>query len=267
MPDFLPYLICAIAYGAQAVVFWPGRSVSARPGYWRLMPLLPLFLHLWLVFAAILGGGGVALSFSAMLSAITALTVLVYGIACWRYPVGGVQGVVLAIAAFAVIFQGLMGGGHTLPYSSLPWFRLHLLMALTAYSLFLIAALHALFIAVMEKALHRPTPGTMTSGLPPLLTLEHLLFRMIEAGFILLTLTLVSGVFFAEDITGRPLPFTHMTVFGVASWLVFAGLLVGRHRYGWRGRRAIHWTLAGFAMLFLSYMGSQFVLEFLLHRG
>lgn len=267
MPDLLPYLVCAAAYGVQAAVFWPGRALSLRPGAWRLMPLLPLALHIWLVLAAVLGHDGVALSFATMLSAITALTVLVYGVACWRYAVGGMQGVVLAIAAGAVLLQGVLGGGHALSHTSLPSFKLHLVMALIAYSLFLIAALHAVFIAVLEKALHRPAPGTMIGGLPPLLTLEHLLFRMLEAGFLLLTLTLVSGIFFSEDVSGRALPFTHMTVFGVASWLLFGALLVGRHRYGWRGKRAIHWTLAGFVMLFLSYMGTQFVLEFLLHRA
>ena len=91
--------------------------------------------------------------------------------------------------------------------------------------------------------------------------------KVIWAGFIFLTLTLGSGVFFSEEIFGRPAPVTHKTVFGVISWLIFAALLVGRHVYGWRGRVAVRWTLAGFLALVLAYIGSRFVLEVVLGRS
>ncbi len=266
MPDLLPFLICAVAYAAQAVVFWPGRITSQRPGYWRLVPLVPLMLHMALLIGAFLGGDGVRLGFSTMLSAIAALSVLVYGAASWRYSLGGMQGVVLAIAAVAVLLQGMMGDGQLVPHSDNPAFRAHLLMSMTAYSLFLIAALHAVFLAVAEQALQRPAEKTAPAGMLPLLTIETLLFRLLEIGFVILTLTLLTGVVFSKQTFGEHLPFTHMTVFGIASWLIFATLLLGRHRYGWRGKRAIYGTLTGFAMLFLSYMGAQFVLEILLGR-
>jgi ABC-type uncharacterized transport system permease subunit len=97
--------------------------------------------------------------------------------------------------------------------------------------------------------------------------MEALLFRIIWAGFILLTLTLVSGVMFSEELFGKAAPFNHKTVFGVVSWIIFGALLVGRHVYGWRGRKAVRWTLAGFAALVLAYIGSRFVLEVILGRG
>lgn len=265
MPDFLPFLICAAAYAAQAVVFWPGRSTCERPGYWRLVPVVPLLLHVGLLSGAIFVEGGMALGFATMLSAIAALSVLVYGVASWRYCLGGMQGVVLAIAAVAVLLQGLMGGGSIIPHSDNPAFRAHLLISITAYSLFLIAALHAVFLAVAERALSRPGPAAPT-GMLPLLTIEALLFRLVEVGFVLLTMTLLTGVLFSKATFGQHLPVTHMTVFGIASWLIFGGLLLGRHRYGWRGKRAIYGTLTGFAMLFLSYMGAQFVFEVVLQR-
>jgi ABC-type uncharacterized transport system permease subunit len=89
---------------------------------------------------------------------------------------------------------------------------------------------------------------------------------MIQAGFVLLTLTLASGILFSEEIFGKALPWNHKTVFGIASWLIFAALLLGRHLYGWRGRTAIHWTLAGFISLMLAYVGVKFVLEVVLGR-
>jgi ABC-type uncharacterized transport system permease subunit len=97
--------------------------------------------------------------------------------------------------------------------------------------------------------------------------METVLFRLIVAGFLLLTATLVSGVFFSEAVFGRALRFDHKTVFTFAAWIVFAGLLAGRLIFGWRGRTALRWTLTGFAMLMLAYIGSRFVLEVLLQRG
>ena len=105
------------------------------------------------------------------------------------------------------------------------------------------------------------------ASLPPLLTLERLLFRLIGAAFVLLTLTLATGIIFSESLFGRPLRFDHKSVFAVVSWLTFAALLVGRHFYGWRGRTALRWTLAGFVLLLLAYIGSRFVLEVVLGRG
>jgi ABC-type uncharacterized transport system permease subunit len=121
--------------------------------------------------------------------------------------------------------------------------------------------------AVIERRLHDARVTQVLQKLPPLLTMEALLFRIIWAGFILLTLSLASGIVFSEEVFGKPAPFTHKTVFGVMSWAIFAALLCGRHIYGWRGRMAVRWTLAGFLTLVLAYIGSRFVLEIILGRG
>ena len=91
--------------------------------------------------------------------------------------------------------------------------------------------------------------------------------RTVIALALLLTLTLVTGVFFSEQVFGRPFQFNHKTVFGILSWLIFAALLGGRWRYGWRGRIAVRWTLTGFLMLVLAYIGSKFVLEIILGKS
>jgi ABC-type uncharacterized transport system permease subunit len=132
--------------------------------------------------------------------------------------------------------------------------------------------MHGLLMASMDRHLHggvRESTGRFARILrevPPLLAMESMLFRLIGAGFVLLTATLVSGVFFTELLFGRALRFDHKTVFTIASWLVFAGLLAGRFVFGWRGRTALRWTLAGFVMLLLAYIGSRFVLEVILQR-
>jgi ABC-type uncharacterized transport system permease subunit len=97
--------------------------------------------------------------------------------------------------------------------------------------------------------------------------MEYLLFRLILIAFTMLTLTLASGVLFSETLFGKPLAFNHKTVFAFLSWVIFAALLVGRHAFGWRGRKAIRLTLAGFLTLLLAYVGTRFVLEVLLGRA
>jgi len=267
MPDTLLFLICALGYFALAAWYWPGKPGCCRTDWLpRLLPLLPLVPHLYLLYSGVHGDGGVHVGFSTSLSAVAALTVLVYAVAAWRYHLGGLQAFVMIFAGAAVAIEAVSPIPHATQHSASPLFLVHLAMAFAAYSLFTIAALHAVLIALAEKHLHKAVPPNIISGLPPLLTLEKLLFRMIQSGFLLLTLTLLTGVFFAEEIFGKALPFNHKTVFGVASWLIFAALLLGRRVYGWRGRTAISWTLAGFMSLLLAYVGVKFVLEVLLGR-
>jgi ABC-type uncharacterized transport system permease subunit len=99
-----------------------------------------------------------------------------------------------------------------------------------------------------------------------LLTMEKLLFRMITLGFVLLTLTLLSGVVFSEQLFGTVVRWDHKTIFSLLSWLLFGTLLAGRKWQGWRGKTALKFTLFGFAILLFAYIGSRFVLEVILHR-
>ena len=161
------------------------------------------------------------------------------------------------------MFPGLASTGA---HAAAAEFKLHLALAMIAYGLFVIALLHAALMSFAERQLH--LKGTVAfPNLPPLLTLETLLFRMIGAAFVFLTLTLVDRHRVLRDPVRARLRFEHKTVFAVLSWLIFAWLLAGRWRYGWRGRTALRWTLGGFLMLLLAYVGSRFVLEVLLGRS
>lgn len=267
MLETLLYALCALAYLGLAAWFWPGRPGCCRTDWLpHLLPVFPLLLHLYLLNEGVFGGEGIRLGFSTSISAVAALTVLTYAAASWRYHLAGVQGFVLAFAGLAVVIEAISPMPHPAAHSAMPVFKLHLAMAFSAYSLFTVAALHALLIALAQKHLHKAVPPAVVAGLPPLLTLEKLLFRMIQVGFVLLTLTLLTGVLFSEEIFGKAVTLNHKTVFGIASWLIFGALLLGRRIYGWRGRTAIYWTLAGFMSLMLAYVGVKFVLEVLLGR-
>jgi ABC-type uncharacterized transport system permease subunit len=195
------------------------------------------------------------------------LALLFYWIESIYARIEGLHMIGLPLAAVCALLPLALPGQSTLAHLDSPMFRAHLLMAMLAYSLFTLAALHALLMAAAEKRLHRGRLSRALANLPPLLTMEALLFRLILIAFILLTLTLASGILFSEALFGRPLVFDHKTVFAIASWVIFAALLAGRRLYGWRGRTALRWTLAGFVALMLAYVGTRFVLEVILSRG
>lgn len=228
--------------------------------------LIPLAMHGYLLFQDILSGGGVDLGVLHALSLIIWLTLLVYWVARFFYPIGGLQTLVLPIAAIMVVLPELFPSDHPLANTGLFAFKAHITVAMLAYSLFTIAMLHAVLISQVEKRLHHATLPRVLRSLPPLMTMESLLFRMIGMGFVLLTLTLLSGVVFSEEIFGKPWQINHKVLFGFISWGVFAVLLWGHKYYGWRGRVALHWTVGGFVFLLLAYLGSKFVIEVLLHR-
>lgn len=155
-------------------------------------------------------------------------------------------------------------------------FQVHLLIALAAYSLLGIAAVHAIVMAYQEKALHQPVASTQEKRLlrerfldqlPSLLGMESVLFRQLWAGFILLSMTLLTGFLFSEAWGGASWRFDHKTIFSVLSWCSFAVLLAGRLVLGWRGKVALRWCLGSYGVLILAYFGTQFVLEFILKRA
>lgn len=280
MAESLPYLANALLYGALAFYFWRTRwaphaaatSVPASPGgdatpVERYLLLLPLSLHAALLGRAAFAPDGLHLGVGNAVSAILWLTVLIYWFGSFFHRLEGLQTLVLPVAAVAALLPALFPSLKPLPNTELAAFKAHLLVAMAAYSLLTIASLHVLLMTLIERRLHEGVLPAGLRGLPPLLTMEKLLFQIIWAGFILLTLTIASGVIFSEELFGKAARFNHKTVFGVLSWIIFAALLSGRHFRGWRGRVAVRWTLAGFLMLVLAYVGSKFVLEVILGRS
>ena len=279
--EIVAYVANALLYGALAIYFWRTRwgALSAPAGgaafeatasvphaVENYAVLVPLAMHGWLLGGSLFATDGLHLGVANAVSAILWLTVLIYWLGNFFYRLDGLQALVLPLAAAAVLLPALTPPTAALPNTALLAFKAHLLISMLAYSLFTIASLHVLLMALLERRLHDGTVTQVLHKLPPLLTMEALLFRIIWAGFALLTLTLASGVIFSEELFGKPAQFSHKTVFGFLSWLIFAALLTGRQIYGWRGRMAVRWTLAGFLTLVLAYIGSKFVLEVLLAR-
>ena len=271
MPDIVIHVTASAAYVVLAWHFWNTRwhrpSGAALHGWERAAILAPLALHGWLVYQGIFAAPELRFGFAQALSVMMFLGVAVYWIESLFYSLAGIEALVLPLAAACVPLPALFPGfAATSAHAQAGEFRVHLALAMIAYGLFVIALLHATLMAVLERRLHNKNTG-FAGSLPPLLTLEQLLFRVIAAAFVFLTLTLITGIAFSETLFGRAMRADHKTVFAVLSWLIFGLLLAGRWLYGWRGRTALRWTLSGFVMLLLAYVGSRFVLEVLLHRA
>lgn len=261
MSALLLVTLCVSAlYGWMA---WRLQRTPPAPSVRLLMPLAML-AHGALIYQSMLGGGDIRLGFGNSLSTIMWLTALVYWVSSHGAPMARLQSWVSALAAVSVLLMLVFTETHVIPNSEALALRTHLVVSFLAYGLLAVAALHAVLMTILEKKLHRG--GLVREGAPPLLTLEAMLFKSIGIGFALLTLAVISGVFFSEELFGKPLQFSHKVVFAILSWLVFGGLLLGRHFRGWRGRTALVWTITGFTLLLLAYLGTQFVLEVLLRR-
>ncbi|MFJ3055998.1 inner membrane protein YpjD [Herbaspirillum sp. NPDC087042] len=212
--------------------------------------------------------------FAVMLSSTLWISVAAYWLENRNFSLDSMRVLVLPVAAVAVVLPSLFPGNMVALTGKSDWFLAHIAISILAYSTLTIAAFHAVLMVLQESRLHtRPGPAAQSGWfalaldrLPALLTMERLLFRLIAFGFTLLTLTVLSGVVFSEQLFGTPFKWDHKTVFTMMSWLLFGLLLAGRRWQGWRGRTALSFTLAGFAILLLAYVGSRFVLEVVLHR-
>jgi ABC-type uncharacterized transport system permease subunit len=270
MSNLPVYLITLLAYAALSVIFlralFAGNAETLNRGFFGNAVLFPLVLHGYLLFDSLWFAGALNLGLVNALSLILWLTLLVYWLAHFFYPLASLKALVLPLAGAGAMLPLLFPGSRAMPQAASWAFDAHVLAAMLAYSLFTIAALHAGLMSLVESSLHRARLPILLRNLPPLLTMEKLLFRLIAAGFVLLTLTLISGWVFSEQIFGRAWQFNHKVLFGIISWAVFAVLLAGHRFYGWRGRTAVSWTMSGFGFLVLAYIGSKFVLEVILHR-
>ena len=262
---YLSYLSVIVLYSAVAFRFWRSSSTQVKSNQHSVFIAVGLIVHASLLYQDIFIGD-LNLNIANTLSLIFWLTVLIYWGANFKHDLHSLQALVLPPAAATVALQAYFHNNVIVAFANDPLFVTHIAIALLAYSLFTFAALHALLMAAAERSFHQKTSLIKMPNFPPIMTMEALLFRIISLGFVLLTFTLISGMLFSEQIFHQALKLNHKNIFTIISWLIFGSLLIGRAKYGWRGRTAIRWTLTGFAALLLADVGSKFVLEILLGR-
>lgn len=256
-----PALLALLAYAAAAMPSEAPRLRLALPVAWAL--------HGVALLAHLLGwglpGDGARFGFAPALSATAWMVLTVHALEGRLLPLRPVRRGLAAVAGGSLVLA-LVWPGDTSVHASSPWAPLHWLLGLASYGLFGAAVLHAALLDRAERSLRRrdavtPLPSGLPAGLP-LLALERLTFRFVLAGFVVLTLAIALGLGYMPAWR-----WDHKTIFSLLGWLLFAGLLWGRHAFGWRGRRATRWLYIGALLLLLAYVGSRFVFEVLLHRG
>jgi ABC-type uncharacterized transport system permease subunit len=255
----LLYAVCAMLPTRQGALI---SGITA--GAW--------LLHGFALWYDMMAPGSLRIGFALMISAALWVSVAAYWIENRNFALDGLRRLVMPCAAAAAVLPTVFPGSVLQLEGKAPAFGWHIAVAILAYSTLTIAAFHAVLMALQESRLHtrNPRAGWLSAALdqlPALLTMEKLLFRLIGIGFILLSLTVLSGIVFSEQLFGTVLQWDHKSVFALLSWILFAALLAGRRWRGWRGKTALRFTLAGFATLVLAYVGSRFVLEVVLHRG
>lgn len=233
------------------------RGVAIDRKGLRLLPAsLGLTLHGLLLLRSIIIQDGLDLNFINALSLTSWLMSMMLVLLSVRQPIESLGIGVLPITALTVLSTTYYDSSvHSINLN----IQSHVFFSVTAYGLLGLAALQAMLVSVQSHHLHNHKPGGFIRALPPLNLMETILFTMLTAGFILLSLSLVTGFAFLDDMFAQHL--VHKTILSIGAWVLFGILLHGRWRYGWRGKRAVHWTLWAFALLILAYFGSKFVLE------
>lgn len=253
----------SVGTALQALQF-RGRVQTSR-AITTLIGLLALTSHGLLISQTVYHDGNLDTSFfksSLLISWLITLMLIVLNL---RKPVQSLFLVVYPLAALTIVAALVTHTPSKLVSEQSYGMLSHVALSITAYSLFTLAAFQALLLYFQNRQLKRNYNSILVRNLPPLQTMESLLFEMVWAGVVLLILAIITGALFVRDLFAQDL--AHKTVFSLLSLAVFVALLIGRYTQGWRGMTASRWTLAGCLLLMLAFYGSKFVLELVFHRG
>ncbi len=267
MEIWLPFLFASFCYLTPSLLLFkkpkPDKKLTT---FNAALVGVGLLAHFTILRASI-SFHPIDLSFANALIATSFFSILIFWVLNFKKNFNYLQPFLLIPSVFLLLIHPLFSSNHFLTSDLSILFITHIAIALFAYSLFTFAAYLAIFILIFEKKLHQKKKIDMIlSGSQPLIEMENFLFNINKIGFLLLTITLLSGILFSEQVFGTPLQLNHKTVFSILAWLVYGLLLMGKRLYGWRGKKSIYISLTAFLLLALSYLGSKFVLEIILHR-
>lgn len=258
----------ALFYLASALMlsrrFIAGESFTS-PGFSRVsyLAVIGVLLHGLVLYQTVITSVGLQLGiFNAFSSAAWLVVVLLLLTTALR-PIENLGILVYPVGALAIAIALLFRSDAVIPPEQGVGIETHIFLAILAYSVLTIAALQSLLVWYQDRQLRTRHPGNILRTLPPLQSMETLLFELIAIGFIVLTAAIISGWLYLEDMFAQHL--AHKTILTLIAWGLFATLLFGRWRFGWRGRAAIRWTLSGFAVLVVGFLGSKLVLELILN--
>ena len=257
------YLMTSVLLGLKIIKGTQTYGIGITPPV--IFGLVALAFHAISLQQGILASEGLNLGFFNALSLLgwTISLMLVFG--AMFEPVLNIGVAMFPGTAITILLMLLFPADQVVQLQGGWPIQAHVLLSFLSYSLFALAAVQVILLTLQDRALKKHQAAGFIRSLPPLQTMEALLFQMLLLGFILLSLSLLTGAFYIEDMFAQHL--LHKTILSLVSWLVFGILLWGRWRFGWRGQKALAWTLGGFIALGLAYPVTKFILEVVLHRS
>jgi len=230
----------------------------------RTVIVIGLFLHGSALVTILSIGNSPNLPLGTTVSSVAWLIVALFLVSSLRAPLTSLGILVFPTAAITTLVGWLYPGTlHTPALNSIAA-KSHLLIAGLSYGLLSLAVAQSILLLFLDRLIRNKNPAGFWLILPPMETMELILFRLIISGFTLLTATLLSGMVFSDHLFGQPVVLNHHVTLAVLAWVSF-GILLGGHRFfGWRGRTAVNWTVSSFVILALGYFGTRFILEVLL---
>lgn len=221
------------------------QKVASFFGFFAVV-LHGYLLHDWIDI-----GVGQNLTFFNMLSLALWLVALLILLTALRKPIENLIPFVFPVAAISVLLVLIFPNVYVVNTASNPKQLVHILLSVLTFGVLCIAAMQALVLAFLEHRLRYKHPTGFVQKLPPLETMESLLFQIIWLGFLLLTLVIGLSFYFFYGVLQFDLWLK--IILSILAWLVFAILLLGRYLFGWRGRKAIYWTLCGVVLLIIIF--------------
>jgi ABC-type uncharacterized transport system permease subunit len=262
-------MVAIICYLLACIFLYRALATQKTPSKMAILSLgaIALPLHGIHIMAQIYQPHGINLGFFNVLSLIGWIIACLHIAICSYRPLLAISFFAYPAAAFSLLASLLFQAPYH-PLVNLPkGAETHIILSIFAYSVLFLAALHAILLAIQNKNLksHRHKPqNPLLHIMPPLQTMESVLFDFISFGFALLSLSILSGFISLEDVFAQHV--LHKTVLTILAWCMFGVLLAGHYWQGWRGQRAVKFTLIGFALLLVGFLGSKVVLELILHR-
>lgn len=272
-PESMQYLIsllAAIFYFISSVLI--AKSMRARihnegaePTKWLLRSwVLALLIHAVSLSTIVFTKHGIDLGIFRAMSTVGWLTAGLLLASCFGRASISIGLIVLPLAGITAVLGATVPEVSFIPEGENKGLEIHIFISLLAYSMLTLATLQALLLSYQSRHLHNHQPGGLLRILPSLQEMERLLFQLLNAGFILLSVALITGFLFLDNIFAQHL--VHKTVLSIIAWVAYGTLIWGHLQFGWRGRLAIRYTLIGFILLMLAYFGSKFVLELILKQ-
>jgi len=261
-------VLALILYGVATILIarqlnTPAEHASTNTPSSFYIAIIALIAHAIVVLNLSLDGARLNLSLPSMLILMAWMTNATFLLASTGLPIKRLGILVYPLTILSLIFAWLWPQSSQAVSAKSSLLSVHIVVSLFTYALLAIAVIQSLLYWFLEKQLKARTNPSLLAALPPLQTMEQLWLRLVVSGFMVLSLTLITGAVFSQQLFGHAFMFQHHTVLAILGWIVFATILVKRYRTGLRGAQAVIWTLLGFGLIQLGYFGTKIVSELL----